>query len=898
MAQDHAGGANMPRHTRLFSVVLVLGLAAAMRMAVAADAPSAAAAAAPPSISEALTIPGWWVIGPFLTGVREAGVDPLAFDSGNPAGAFSNPLLAPAFPSALIPGGAARWRYYRSGEDGSLSVDYPEVTEAGMKLITDEWGAAGGNTVGFACATLHIDGGPRRALLELKGASAVSINGAPWPGDPYGNGAGTQPVLLPAGDSELKVAIGGSQSFSLRFLPVGSDIVIFTQSATLPDLTRGEAPPTLIGLPVANTTTQWMTVATAEINSQHLLGSVKPVNVRIPPLCVANLALELEPEVDRLPTDLAGETLPLLLTLYHDRGYIEVALNIGVKDFAQPHKVTFRSAMDNSVQYYGLLPPSNFDPQREYGLILSLHGAGVEAIGQAGAYRPKDWAYVAAPTNRRPFGFDWQDWGQRDMLEVLAEVKRTCKIDENRVHLTGHSMGGHGTWLNALTFPGLWASAAPSAGWTRFDLYSPMFLRRNVLYGDPKANYIWQLAMRGDDTLALCENALNLPIFAMEGGADDNVPPQQPRLLVERLKQLGYDITYKEVPGMGHWWDDPATPGTDCVDSAEQNAFWESHVRDPWPKEIRLRAGDKQDVRGAYWIKTKPINTVQDTVIDAKASDNGVAVTTVNAEQLQIQLPEHIPDTLTITVDGDVFRLTAPSLNALFPYLHFKLERGHWQYLLDGNIGKDISDEWISYLHSWKDMLIVPCTVVVPTDCTSEENEYCMQIARLYAYNWWYRGNGALTVMTDIQALSSLNSGELGDSLICISMPGKNQLLQHIVLGYRARALDKYVYHDAIVLGDYSFYSSDLSYKFTRGMSGKSLLEEGGTSLKALRRLAAMQGIYSGAGFPDWMVWDDEVKLKGLGGVLGMGFFDQDWNVTPELSYFNEELISRRASGT
>ncbi len=94
-----------------------------------------------------------------------------------------------------------------------------------------------------------------------------------------------------------------------------------------------------------------------------------------------------------------------------------------------------------------------------------------------------------------------------------------------------------------------------------------------------------------DDTLALCENAKNLPIYALEGGADDNVPPQQPRLLVERLMQLGYDVTYKEVPGMGHWWDDPATPGTDCVDSAELNAFWESHVRNP------LAEGDRVQVR-------------------------------------------------------------------------------------------------------------------------------------------------------------------------------------------------------------------------------------------------------------------------------------------------------------
>jgi hypothetical protein len=49
-------------------------------------------------------------------------------------------------------------------------------------------------------------------------------------------------------------------------------------------------------------------------------------------------------------------------------------------------------------------------------LVLSLHGAGVQGIGQAQAYSPKDWAYLIAPTNRRPFGFDWEEWGRRNGL--------------------------------------------------------------------------------------------------------------------------------------------------------------------------------------------------------------------------------------------------------------------------------------------------------------------------------------------------------------------------------------------------------------------------------------------------------------------------------------------------
>ncbi len=38
------------------------------------------------------------------------------------------------------------------------------------------------------------------------------------------------------------------------------------------------------------------------------------------------------------------------------------------------------SGVDGSCQYYGVLPPSNLTSGKSYALILSLHGAGVEAI--------------------------------------------------------------------------------------------------------------------------------------------------------------------------------------------------------------------------------------------------------------------------------------------------------------------------------------------------------------------------------------------------------------------------------------------------------------------------------------------------------------------------------------
>src|SRR5574340_847283 len=84
------------------------------------------------------------------------------------------------------------------------------------------------------------------------------------------------------------------------------------------------------------------------------------------------------------------------------------------------------------------------------------------------------------PPIRRPFGFDWQDWGAQDALEVLADARRRFTIDTNRIWLAGHSMGGHGTWSVGIHHPGSFAALAPSAGWTTLPLYIPWVFQRSM----------------------------------------------------------------------------------------------------------------------------------------------------------------------------------------------------------------------------------------------------------------------------------------------------------------------------------------------------------------------------------------------------------------------------------
>ena len=240
------------------------------------------------------------------------------------------------------------------------------------------------------------------------------------------------------------------------------------------------------------------------------------------------------------------------------------------------HSRTFVSGIDGSVQYFGVAPMTGGGTGRTEAaagpgpaLVLTLHGAGVEAIGQARAYKPKDWAWIVAATNRRPYGFDWEDWGRLDALEVLAEATHLFAPDPARVYLTGHSMGGHGTWQVGATVPGLWAAIAPSAGWRSFTSYGG-----GAQYKDPSP--VEKMLHRANDpseTTELARNFLHHGVYVLHGDQDDNVPVTEARAMRELLGAFHPDFAYYERPGAGHWW------GNECVDWPPLFEFLRAHAR-------------------------------------------------------------------------------------------------------------------------------------------------------------------------------------------------------------------------------------------------------------------------------------------------------------------------------
>jgi dienelactone hydrolase len=391
------------------------------------------------------------------------------------------------------------------------------------------------------------------ALARLHGGSVLFVNGDAFVGDVYGMRVSGVPVPLRKGRNHLFVR-GVRGSFKLQLEEVEEGDRISERDATVPDLVVGQEVDTRAALVVLNVS-----------------GRARPGMV---------------------PCGLRKLSAPIFRAAPAEPGTLSIPLNVGhreartfelkVRDPAGPRRRTFVSAIDGSVQEYSVLPPA--EPGPHAGIVLTLHGAGVDAFNQARSYSPKKDLWIVAPTNRRPFGFDWQDWGRTDAYEVLEDALKWTGARRDRVYVTGHSMGGHGTWHLAANDPDRFLAIAPSAGWCGFDTY----------VGRPTSDLesIWQGADGSSLTMELIPNIASVPTFILHGLRDDNVPPSEAFLMEMLLISAGAGPVTHFQPDAGHWWDGKAAKGADCVDLPALFEHFDRHGPRAVPGEFEFLSVD------------------------------------------------------------------------------------------------------------------------------------------------------------------------------------------------------------------------------------------------------------------------------------------------------------------
>ena len=230
---------------------------------------------------------------------------------------------------------------------------------------------------------------------------------------------------------------------------------------------------------------------------------------------------------------------------------------------------TYTFADTNEQMPYALFVSSKVTKDKKSPLIVSLHGLGgdqntmvreslrsVELAEQGGyilvapmGYNSGGWYGIppgpprppnpaaagrGAGTPRPVIGgtaitdaAKVREASEKDVMTVLAMIRKEFNVDERRIYLMGHSMGGAGTYYLGSKHGKEWAAIAPIA---------------------PAA-----MGMTNDRTKVLqAIKDAGVPMLVSMGDADEAVPVANVRMWVDTMKELQMNYEYKEYPGVTH----------------------------------------------------------------------------------------------------------------------------------------------------------------------------------------------------------------------------------------------------------------------------------------------------------------------------------------------------------
>jgi len=202
----------------------------------------------------------------------------------------------------------------------------------------------------------------------------------------------------------------------------------------------------------------------------------------------------------------------------------------------EPQSLTKEIRKTVTINYLLYLPRAyGEDKDRRWPVILFLHGAGERGsdLERVKAYGPPR---LVAEGKEMPFIIvspqipERSTWDPDALDALLDDVVKRYAVDEDRVYLTGVSMGGAGTWRLAAAHPERFAAIAPICGW-----------------GDPR----------------MAGRMARIAVWVFHGAKDDQVPLQASQEMVEALKEAGNAPRFTVYPDAGHdsWtatYDNPA----------------------------------------------------------------------------------------------------------------------------------------------------------------------------------------------------------------------------------------------------------------------------------------------------------------------------------------------------
>ena len=164
------------------------------------------------------------------------------------------------------------------------------------------------------------------------------------------------------------------------------------------------------------------------------------------------------------------------------------------------------------------LGSSHWQMIRYPGLTRLAQEHGYIVVSPMG-YNSSGWYGSRGQTSRFSKPNNLGELSEKDVMNVLGIIREEFNLDDNRIYLMGHSMGGGGTWHLGMKYPEIWAALAPVAPAPPKNIQDLVKIR-------------------------------DMPVIVVQGDRDGLV--RSSRIWVAKMKELGMNHEYIEVKGGNH----------------------------------------------------------------------------------------------------------------------------------------------------------------------------------------------------------------------------------------------------------------------------------------------------------------------------------------------------------
>lgn len=545
-------------------------------------------------------------------------------------------------------------------------------------------------------------------------------------------------------------------------------------------------------------------------------------------------------------------------------------------------------------------------------VLLALHGAGVptpsDEWNDAMPNIPGMWAVL--PSGRTEWGEDWHGgsladvWGARDALPIVVE-RTGLPTPSSETLLIGHSNGGQGAWHAAARYPDRIRGVIAVAGYTKIQDYVPYTELTGAHYADPALLGILSAALTPYNNDLYASNLASVPVLAVHGAEDDNVPPRHGRaqcaIVAAWSSNPAYsrhaDVQFVEVPHVGHVWDGvlrhPAImdfiaspPPQREVDEVRRVGFTLATAN---PQECGGKAGiriaelavpgrlARLDVNARQWCNGRRGK------LDLHGTNvRRVEITGWAAEAAQTQ-------SLTWSKTARAF-VTAPTPalpRAYGPMIRLLASVGPLVLVTASSRARAIATRYAHHLrvyHRLDTVMMSDKEALLATADGSlalsnivviggpEENSYA---------EWMMAQEGVPPVKFPTRGVMTVDG-----RLVWEEGTGASSLfeLSDTAFPVSAPQLTRPCFHVQLTPGIITL----LPHPATHTTTALACLVAGNDAL-GLELAARLLPLRTGVPVPDWAVVSPRMKWQAAGGMIGAGFWSAEWGWSEAMSWFDRE---------